>query len=208
MNKEGAIWNVYSLCSSEDERIRYVGQTTPPIRKRLAQHLSDARNRCSDYPVQRWILKAERNGHKISIELLEDRCERDLSEIEWIAFFRSVYNDLTNVSNGGDHGLIGRKHTDETLQKMRKPKSEYTRQRMRKPKSIEARRNMSLGQLGNTKSQGESNRHARLTVEKVIDIKRKLMEGIGGSQLAREYGLKKSAISKIRVGRNWSHVTV
>ena len=40
---------------------------------------------------------------------------------------------------GKNNGFYGRKHTEETLQKMRKPKSEQTKSKMRKPKSEQHR---------------------------------------------------------------------
>ena len=51
----------------------------------------------------------------------------------------SVNFDTTGTKNG----FYGRKHTEKTLQKMRKPKSSETRKRMSKPKTVEHRKNIS-----------------------------------------------------------------
>lgn len=49
-------------------------------------------------------------------------------------------------------GMTGFRHTEESKEKMRKPKSEETKAKMRKPKSAEARRNMSIAQRARAKT--------------------------------------------------------
>ena len=102
--------------------------------------------------------------------------------------------------------MAGSKRSDEVKQRMRKPKSEATRQKMRKPKSEETRKKMSLAQVGNTKGRGSSNRNAKLSSEDVKTIKQRLLQGDGVCALAREYGVQKSCVSKIKLGRSWSHI--
>lgn len=67
---------------------------------------------------------------------------------------------------------------------------------------------MSLAQLGNIKGRGEKNGCAVLDDDKVIQIKRKLQQNVSLMTLAREFGVSKAAISKIRTGRTWKHLKV
>ncbi|AGE56309.1 GIY-YIG catalytic domain-containing endonuclease [Paramecium bursaria Chlorella virus NE-JV-1] len=51
--------------------------------------------------------------------------------------------------------LLGRKHSEETISKMKKPKKEETRAKMRKPKSASHCENISKCQLGNKNHQAK-----------------------------------------------------
>lgn len=165
-----------------------------------------AQNPKNDAPVQRWIRKTQANGFLIQIVVVESDAVLDEAEIRWIAIFKSRFKDCLNINPGGDRGALGLRRSDETKQKMRKPKSEETRQKMRKPKSEVARERMSLGQMGNTKARGEANRHAKLSIDDVRKIRELLTSGGSCTVIAKEFGVQKSCISKIAVGRSWSHV--
>ena len=196
--------SVYGLYSTEDGVVRYIGQTTQSPKRRLIQHMAEAQR--GDTRAHRWMRKVVRNGHDVGVRVIESGCQWDEAERKWIAEFRKTYPSLmTNVSDGGGCGSPG-KRSEATRAKMRGPKSESHKARMRKPKSAEARVNMSRGQLGNSKSRGEANRHAVLTEEQVVEIRRRLVAGERGSSIARQYGVKKAAISKIKHGRSWSHI--
>lgn len=52
----------------------------------------------------------------------------------------------------------------------------------------------------------EKHPRAKLSRAGVADIKTRLAEGAGQSQLAREHGVTPSAIRDIAIGRNWRHV--
>ena len=206
--KQMSTCTVYGLYTTRNNRPRYIGQTTQSIRRRLHQHLADARNKArSDTYCHRWIRKELRNGHEIEICAIEEDCLLNVSEMNWIAFFKSIYPDTVNTQVGGTDGNLGRKFSEETKAKMRKPKSEETKLRMSKPKSEETRAKMSLAQRGNSKGRGSLNGHTTFTEDDVENVKALLAMGALGSDLARVYGVKKSAISKIKVGRSWCHVS-
>lgn len=198
--------SVYGLSSSEDDVVRYIGQTTKPLDRRLTQHSMAANSKQTQRStLYAWIRKASRNGHIITIRLLEAECPWDEAERRWIADYRERYpGTLINLSDGGC-GFSGSR-SEATKAKMRKPKSEAAKAAMSKPKSASHKANFSLSLVGNIRSRGESNRSAVLTESDVITIKRRLSEGEGGSAIAREYGVQKSAISKIKVGRSWTHL--
>lgn len=53
---------------------------------------------------------------------------------------------------------------------------------------------------------GTRNRHARLTEEQVLEIRRLHACGRRQSELAQEYGVETPAISKIVLGKNWRYL--
>jgi len=200
---------VYALSSSENGRIRYIGQTIQSLSRRLAQHIADAKRFAeSKSYLHRWIRKTLRNGYNLQINLIDSDCVVDLSEAQWIACFRKTTPDLVNTEDGGKTGKLGHKLSDETKAKMRGPKSVTHRVNISKGLRGTHSEKRSLSQVGNSKSKGESNRHAVLTENQVIEIKRELKSGCVGSELARKYGVQKSAISKINVGRSWKHIRI
>jgi len=199
---------VYGLSSTKDGTIRYIGQTALELNRRLNQHLAAGRNPKHQAYVNRWIRKQLRDGYGVEIHLIEDEAEPDLAEIRWIYHYRRFTPNMVNVASGGLGGVKGIKRSDETKAKMRKPKSLEARIRMMKPKAETTRKRMSLAQTGNAKSRGESNRHCKLTESLVRQIKQDLLNGVPGAAIARRHGVQKSAISKINVGRNWSHIAV
>jgi len=197
---------IYGLCSSQDGVIRYIGQTTALVERRIREHVTAARNLANDAPVQRWIRKQLASDLEIEIVTLESNAELDVAEIRWIELLKSIDCRCLNINPGGDAGARGIKRSEVTKQKMRKPRSEETKQRMRKPKSDATRIKMSAAQTGNTKGRGENNGNTKLSNEDVRLIKKRLAEGAGVCALAREYGELKGTISKIKNGRSWLHI--
>lgn len=64
-----------------------------------------------------------------------------------------------------------------------------------KPKSEEHRRNIARGA-------------GKITEDQVRELKRRLANGETQTALAQEFGITQSAISLIKRGKNWAHVTV
>lgn len=59
----------------------------------------------------------------------------------------------------------------------------------------------------NSIDMAKKNRHSGiLKVEQVVEIKKALVAGATGKQLAEIYGVGKQTIYAIKQGRNWSHV--
>lgn len=60
----------------------------------------------------------------------------------------------------------------------------------------------------NYKGQGRGEAHsmAKLTEAQAVEIKHRLVAGGSVVAIAREYGVTKGAISRIRRGKNWTHV--
>lgn len=197
--------SVYGLFSTEDGVVRYIGQTIQSLQSRLTQHLAEAVRPPGTSRCHRWIRKVLGSGYKIGTLLIEEGCQWDEGERRWIAFYRESHpGRLTNLSDGGC-GYSGPR-SEETRQKMRKPKSEVCRAKMRKPKTPETRAKMSLSLRGNKRSAGEASSTAVLNERDVIEIKARLRNGDKLTSIADAYGVQKSAISKIKLGRTWRHL--
>jgi len=149
---------------------KYIGKTINSFRKRNNDHCSAAKtdkNNCHFYNA---IRKYGRNSFITEIlekvNTIEDLNDR---EIYWIAYHDS-FNNGYNMTKGGDGGLgikgrklspehlekltkvrngnknwLGKKHTEETLTKMRKPKSNTDN--MHKPKSKEHKEAIRIAKL-------------------------------------------------------------
>jgi len=102
---------IYALIDPQTNEVRYIGKTIQTLKKRLTQHLCDGNN---TYKTN-WIKKLKTNGLKPKIELIElvDDSEWVIREQYWI----SKYNNLTNLTDGGESGAY---FTDEILSKISK----------------------------------------------------------------------------------------
>lgn len=96
---------VYSLSSSEDGVIRYIGQTTGRLDRRLIHHRYDAK-KLSKIHKSNWIRSVVNSGHDVVIAPVEENAEFAKAEIRWIAHYRSLGFDLVNTTDGGE-GTVG-----------------------------------------------------------------------------------------------------
>lgn len=96
--------------------------------------------------------------------------------------------------------ITGRKHSPESIEKMRRVHLAM-RQKQRE-----------LGLLGRKvkkgpgKRKGEASHFAKLTEEKVIQIRRLHADGGVGVELARQFGVNKTVISAIVNRKTWKHI--
>ena len=95
---------IYGLFSSEDNIIRYVGQTKNTLEKRLNEHIYVALKYNGKTHKDNWIRKVYSNGFKVNIISLEEVDEKNINEKEiyWITQF----NNLTNIAEGGIGGKV------------------------------------------------------------------------------------------------------
>ncbi len=205
MKPRKLLCTVYGLLAEGDDHYRYIGQTQVKINRRLASHWNTARNTDAPSYVYRWMRKCEKAGISISIHVIEKDCPLDATEIKWIACFKEMHNDMTNISVGGDKGVLGIKRSEETKAKMRGPKSEATKKKMRKPKSVETKIKMSQAQRGNTKGLGSNNGNAVFTESDIFDV-RSLCQTKSLSEIGKLYGVTKGTIWKIKERVSWKHV--
>lgn len=110
---------VYGLYDPETDELRYVGQTTATLAKRLSSHLS-AQNRATHRHSSRWIKGLMDRGLRPIIRELATagtRDELDALEKFHIERSKSMGARLANHTDGGV-GPTGWKHTDEWKQQM------------------------------------------------------------------------------------------
>ena len=119
---------IYGLRDPRTGEIRYVGKSSSGISRpkwhgKPGGGLSTDRNTYKG----RWVQRLVSLGlvfEIVCLEALIDPKLLDSAERKWIAIGREALGKrLTNGTDGGDGWQVGRKHTTETLAKMRKPKS-------------------------------------------------------------------------------------
>jgi hypothetical protein len=108
---------IYILKDGDD--IRYVGKTSYP-KQRLYCHIKESNSGKSTHKIN-WIkslIKINRNPELLIIDEV-DICDWRFWEEYWITQFRCWGFKLTNLTSGGD-GLTGYKHTELSINKMKK----------------------------------------------------------------------------------------
>ena len=111
---------VYGLYSLRDSVVRYIGQTTQPMKKRFSQHLLYSKNKKT--AVQKWINKSICEGFDVRYTILDGNAVFNDTEVEVIASYKEAGIRLLNHTDGGG-GVLGLSQTDET----RKKRSESVR---------------------------------------------------------------------------------
>lgn len=107
--------SIYSLSSSRDGEVRYIGQTTQPLARRLCQHRNYAKRKQT--AVHKWINREQRDGFEICIRSVLENARFHLDEVELIDFLRCEGLRLLNLTEGGEgtrgwHGNKGNKRPD------------------------------------------------------------------------------------------------
>lgn len=95
---------VYGLYSSRDDELRYIGQTTQSIARRLIQHRSYARRQQT--AVHKWFIREVHEGFDISIKELACNAVMHVTEQALIAEHKASGARLLNLTDGGE-GTIG-----------------------------------------------------------------------------------------------------
>ncbi len=100
--------SIYGLYSTKvPDMIRYVGQTTQELNKRLINHRAKAKMRRN--AVACWITKHQNDGYEIKIKTLKSDAEFNVDEPTWIAKYRKLNGDkILNHTDGGE-GTVGYK---------------------------------------------------------------------------------------------------
>ena len=107
-------WTVYSLASGEfPDRVRYIGITSQPVRRRLAQHKNDHR------PNHRtnWIRSVLSSGHDLVMSVVADGLTESAAKAMEVCLIASNSSELVNATAGGD-GNVGWNPTAETRARM------------------------------------------------------------------------------------------
>lgn len=99
---------IYGLCSSEDGKIRYVGQTTQTIRARFCGHRWQAKRR-QNYHISRWMAAVVRAGFSVRVFTIETDAVWNETEQRLVAWYRRHGARLVNSTDGG-RGVLGLKN--------------------------------------------------------------------------------------------------
>lgn len=111
---------IYALIDPRDNQLRYVGRTVLPLVRRLKHHIHQANKNERRY-CQCWIRAVLKDGHKPEIVDLETVPGSQWEEAEqfWIAYWKYIGADLTNLSigGGGSLGYVIPQHVREKMSK-------------------------------------------------------------------------------------------
>jgi hypothetical protein len=176
---------VYSLSSTSDNRVRYIGQTKKTAQERRDEHIKEAIN--SEPLVNSskclWIRYQLSRGHQIQIAILKENTTWDIDERAFIQQYISMGADLVNDTDGGCGGSKvsnAAKIRMSFAAKNKPPVSEETREKLRKIHtgrvfSLESRAKISAAIKGKPKSE---------------ETKKKISNTLKGSKLSEEVKAK------------------
>jgi hypothetical protein len=200
---------IYALVDPETDEFRYIGKSIRPM-ERLANHVNEAPSNCHR---SHWIqsLKArDLRPYIVILESVQGEWPWQESERYWIARGRYLGWPLTNNTDGGDGvpslpqetrdritaASRGRKPRPETLEKLRIA-------RRRRVTSDETRKKMSATQRGRVITWGAklSAANRKITAEQVVTIKQRIDAGELVKDLAAEFRVHRTTISKINKGK-------
>ncbi len=129
----------------------------------------------------KWVRNIFKHDDKenIKIELIECKNEKRAFELEkrWIAIFRADGYTLCNFTDGGE-GRLGLKHSQETIQKMKKPKKDT--KNMKYKKSELAKINMAKAQIGRKQSEQTKEKLRKINTGKKLSEETKLKAAKAG----------------------------
>lgn len=160
---------IYKLICPISNECRYVGKTVQTLNKRLYKHKYNKRRTPSH--KNSWLIQLEDKGllNELKIELIEE-CEISLlnnKEIFWIAKLKSDGYKLTNMTEGGEVGSLGCKHTDEAKRKI----SEAGKRRKGYKHTIEAKEKIS-DSLRGKRGRNTGNKHSEKTKKQISESKK------------------------------------
>lgn len=139
---------IYALQDPRTKEYRYIGKTDTNIRRRLSGHLKQARDG-SNFHVYNWLRGLISEGLIPTVDIIDEVPKNEWEQWErfYIAFFRIIGCNLTNMTSGGDCGadVSGRKQTAEHIKKRVESRLAYFKEHpeeelLRKEKARQAMR--------------------------------------------------------------------
>ncbi len=110
---------IYVLIDPRTNEVKYIGKTKQPINRRFRHHIHRGRRFPNMNRVSSWIANVLADGlipEIFIIEKVDPKIWED-SERFWIAYFRFIGSNLTNMTDGGEIN-DGRKPSLETRAKL------------------------------------------------------------------------------------------
>lgn len=206
-----ATWRVnyiYGLTDPETGAVRYIGKSIRPL-ERFANHMNEKSNCHRSH----WLQSLKARGLEPGLVIFEEVSGAwpwQEAERYWIARGRRLGWPLTNNTSGGDgvpdlhpeaRAKIattwkGRKHTPETLEKMRVASA--SRRHTPETKALMSRRHKGR-KITWTDKLSEAVR--KLSPDDVAAIRARLDAGERVKNLAAEYGVHRTTMSKVKKGK-------
>lgn len=100
----------------------YIGKTISSLPRRKSQHMYEAKNERDNFVFRKAIRKYGRENFEWEIiERFNSREEMDKSEVKYIELYDSFYGTGKgyNMTKNGSSGMRGKKHSEETKEKLR-----------------------------------------------------------------------------------------
>ncbi len=198
---------IYGLSSSEAPGlIRYVGRTSQPLKRRVANHISESLGDEKQTHKARWIRSVLAEGHRVLGSVIAwGSTDEELNQLEchYIAHFRDLGFSLTNSTDGGD-GVVGLHHTEESRRQMSAVKMGHPRNHPPGWKhSEESKQKMSAALKGQKRSDEtrERLRIAKTGTKHSDEPRRKMSDAHTGKTLTDEH---RQHISEVTRGRKFS----
>lgn len=198
---------IYALIDPESEEIRYIGKSIRP-EQRLQNHINEPPTNCHR---SHWIQSLKVRGLRpelIIIEEIRGAWPWQESERYWIKRCLAAGMRLTNNTSGGDgvsdlppetrekmrKTWLGRKHKPESVEKIRRA--------VRGRKHTEKHRQHMSDIMTGRKIEWVDKvaRSLRRLSDRVPEIEGRLADGEKVGVLAKEYGVHRTTMSKIKKG--------
>ncbi|KSJ42381.2 hypothetical protein [Pseudomonas aeruginosa] len=223
---------VYGLCDSRNGEIRYIGQTSTSLRRRLICHISESRSGTD--PKSQWIREVRAGGGSIQIIVLVERAEKDVEEIIQIEAHEKLGHSLLNLTGGGS-GLMNCR--DSTRAKMaasassrfssqeeRDRTSALTKAAMARPgisEAISAANKRRFEDPAEREKQSartsatyadpamraaQSARRAKMSDAQVIEARMMRKSGSSLAELCKRFGLAAGPMSMLCNGKTFKHL--
>lgn len=223
---------VYGLRDSRDGEIRYVGQTSTSLRKRLRCHLSEARLGAD--PKSQWIRSVRAEGGAVEIFPLVERAEKDVDEVNQIMLHEADGRDLLNLTGGGSGLMNCRESTrlkiaESTVLRFSNPAerektSASTKDGMARQRVVEALSTAGKARWSNPEERArqsartkavysdpamraaQSARRAKMTDAQVIEARAMRKSGASLAELCKRFGLAIGPMSMLCNGKTFKHL--
>ena len=225
-------YKIYKLTEPDDIELKhvYIGFTTRSLNRRLNEHISHAQTK--NYYLSNWIKQLNKIGKrpKISLVKITDQHSWEAEEISEIKKFRLEENTtgikVLNLTDGGECGMLGRKHSEETKKKISEAKkgkctctedshkkmldtfSQYGNPNVGRKASDEERRKLSISHIGNKSALGHTltldaklqiaEKKSKFSVDDLHKIKTMLDEGVKEKEIISTLGVTRWAVYSVK----------
>ncbi len=195
---------------------KYVGMTSRSLRVRVSHHCNAVIRGRLDTPVRFALAKYGVDAVFVSFPAVD--CPLHEMEQREIRHFRAAGVKLYNMTDGGE-GARGFQHSDATRAAMsNSAKRTWTQERRNKAGAVLRQPGTRERLVASQKKSWTTERRkamgnhirarsAKLTEDAVASIAAMLADGMSCAGIARQYGVTPEAISAIKHGKNWAHIT-